>query len=143
MRNYLFKFLDFRVTSVHFQINESWKSSRKPVKVSPALKIGFQEAKEKNGVKVVLEVDLDGTDKPFTFAVQVAGIFEFQEKVPRKDLIRIAEVNCAAILFPYLRETIADLTRRSGFPPLHLGPVNFMALYDAKEGKKKKDTKKP
>jgi len=33
------------------------------------------------------------------------------------------------VLFPYVRETIADATLRAGYPPVHLQPINFEALY--------------
>jgi preprotein translocase subunit SecB len=43
------------------------------------------------------------------------------------------------IISPYIRETIADLTRSAGFPPLHLNPINFVEL--AKQTvKEKKDS---
>ncbi|MFM7118681.1 MAG: protein-export chaperone SecB, partial [Gammaproteobacteria bacterium] len=32
-------------------------------------------------------------------------------------------------LFPYVRETIDSLVTRGGFPPVHLAPVNFDALF--------------
>jgi preprotein translocase subunit SecB len=34
-----------------------------------------------------------------------------------------------AVLFPYAREVISDMTIRGGFPPLILSPVNFDSLY--------------
>jgi len=36
---------------------------------------------------------------------------------------------CPNILFPFVREIIADLVTRGGFPQLLLAPVNFEALY--------------
>jgi hypothetical protein len=33
------------------------------------------------------------------------------------------------VLFPYVRETIADAVTRAGFPPVHLDPINFEVLY--------------
>ena len=38
-------------------------------------------------------------------------------------------INCPNVLFPYLRETLADAVGRAGFPPVHLAPINFEALY--------------
>jgi len=32
-------------------------------------------------------------------------------------------------LYPYVRETIASLIGKTGFPAIQLSPVNFMALY--------------
>lgn len=36
---------------------------------------------------------------------------------------------CPNLLFPYAREVVADLVAKGGFPPMHLAPVNFDALY--------------
>ncbi|MCI0654545.1 MAG: protein-export chaperone SecB [Methylococcaceae bacterium] len=36
---------------------------------------------------------------------------------------------CPNLLFPYAREVVADLVTKGGFPPMHLAPVNFDALY--------------
>jgi len=38
----------------------------------------------------------------------------------------LKNVNCRAIIFPYLREYISDLTKRAGFTPLFLPPFNFV-----------------
>lgn len=38
-------------------------------------------------------------------------------------------VNCPALLFPFLRRIVADVTREGGFPPLFLDPIDFASLY--------------
>jgi len=60
-------------------------------------------------------------------AVQ-AGIFQLRN-VPPDDLRPLLGIACPTILFPYLREAISDLVTRGGFPPVHLAPVSFEALY--------------
>jgi len=57
-----------------------------------------------------------------------AGIFQIRN-VPSADLEAILAIPCANIIFPYLRESVADLISRAGFPPIHLAPVNFDAMY--------------
>jgi preprotein translocase subunit SecB len=66
----------------------------------------------------------------FLVEASQAGIFEIRN-VPEADLDPILGIACANILFPYARETIADLISRAGFPPIHLAPVNFEAMYAA------------
>ncbi|MBF0496404.1 MAG: protein-export chaperone SecB, partial [Deltaproteobacteria bacterium] len=65
---------------------------------------------------------------PFYFDLSVAGLFEFNETIDEKLLQQFAKINCPAIIFPYLREALADLTRRSGFPALHLPVTNFVEM---------------
>ncbi len=64
----------------------------------------------------------------FLVEVAQAGIFEISG-VPEPDLAPILGIACPNILFPYSRETVADLVGRAGFPALHLSPVNFEAIY--------------
>jgi preprotein translocase subunit SecB len=61
-----------------------------------------------------------------------AGIFQIRN-VPESDLEPILGIACPNILFPYARETVADLVARAGFPPIHLAPVNFEAMYAARK----------
>ena len=46
-------------------------------------------------------------------------------------------VNCPALLFPFVRRLIADITRDSGFPPLWLDPIDWGALYTRRLGELK------
>lgn len=57
-----------------------------------------------------------------------AGVFRIQN-VPESDLEPVLAVACANIVFPYLRESVADMVGRAGFPPIYLVPVNFEGMY--------------
>jgi preprotein translocase subunit SecB len=57
-----------------------------------------------------------------------AGIFTIKG-VPPDRLQPVMAIHCPTVLFPYVRETIADATQRAGYPPVHLHPINFEALY--------------
>src|SRR5262247_492938 len=58
------------------------------------------------------------------FLVEVAQAAIFQiRNVPEAELDPILGVACSNILFPYARETVADLITRAGFPPIHLAPI--------------------
>ncbi len=79
----------------------------------------------------------DGENAPFSFAIEGIGRFVFKEEPPTEIVEGIARVNGAAMIFPYLREAIADLTRRAGVPPLHLQPVNFVAMLGTEKSEAK------
>jgi preprotein translocase subunit SecB len=64
----------------------------------------------------------------FLVEVTQGGVFQIRN-VPSSELSPILGIACPNILFPYLRESVSDLTVRAGFPPVLLNPVNFEALY--------------
>jgi len=57
-----------------------------------------------------------------------AGVFRI-DGVPLSDIQPILGIHCPNVLFPYIREAIADAIIRAGFPPVHLDPINFEVLY--------------
>jgi preprotein translocase subunit SecB len=57
-----------------------------------------------------------------------AGIFTIKG-VPADQMQPVIAIHCPTVLFPYVRETIADATLRAGYPPVHLQPINFESLY--------------
>ena len=57
-----------------------------------------------------------------------AGLFTIRG-VPQAQLQPVIAIHCPTVLFPYVRETIADATTRAGYPPVHLAPINFEVLY--------------
>ena len=83
-------------------------------------------------VVVTVTVSAKSGDKTlFLVEGAQAGIFQIVN-VPDADLEPILAIACPNILFPYARETVADLIARAGFPPIHLAPVNFEAMYAAR-----------
>lgn len=64
----------------------------------------------------------------FIVEVEQAGIFTIRG-FPEENLKPMLGSYCPGIIFPYARETVADLVSRAGFPQLNLAPVNFDALY--------------
>ena len=57
-----------------------------------------------------------------------AGIFEMKN-LPAEALQHLANVNCPAIVYPYLRANLADIITRTGLPPVHMPEVSFEGLY--------------
>lgn len=64
----------------------------------------------------------------FLIEAAQAGIFTIKG-VPPDQLQPVISIHCPTVLFPYAREAIADAIGRAGYPPLHLAPINFEALY--------------
>jgi preprotein translocase subunit SecB len=86
---------------------------------------------EKDIYESVLTVTVtakSGDKTMFLVEAAQAGIFTIRG-VPADRLQPVIAIHCPTVLFPYVRETIADATTRAGYPPVHLAPINFEALY--------------
>lgn len=126
----------------HFKLNVDFKADQKtPIEISYETNISYKI--DNNLVNVVVSVSSANEQQPFTFSVAVLGVFEFKEKPKDEDIDKIANINCASIIYPYLRESVADLSRRASLPPFHMDIINFVAMYEAnKHESKSADTEK-
>lgn len=101
---------------------------------SPHVEVGLKtrgEQIDRDVYECVLTVTLTAKTSDRTlFLVEAsqAGIFTIRG-VPPEHLQPVIAINCPTVLFPYLRETLADAVGRAGFPPVHLAPINFEVLY--------------
>ena len=108
---------------------QSFKTSE-----APQVEVGLRsrgEQIEPDIYECVLTITLTAKTSDRTlFLVEAsqAGIFTIRG-VPPEHLQPVLAINCPNVLFPYLRETLADAVGRAGFPPVHLAPINFEALY--------------
>ncbi|HKZ96970.1 MAG TPA: protein-export chaperone SecB [Hyphomicrobiaceae bacterium] len=57
-----------------------------------------------------------------------AGLFKIAN-LPENALEPFLLIHCPALIFPFLRRLVADLTREGGFPPLLLDPIDFAGLF--------------
>ncbi|MDE2149823.1 MAG: protein-export chaperone SecB [Gammaproteobacteria bacterium] len=65
----------------------------------------------------------------FLVEAQQAGVFEIKGFGQGPELGALLGAYCPSLLFPFARETIADLIQRGGFPPVLLQPIDFNAAY--------------
>jgi preprotein translocase subunit SecB len=132
----------------HFAVNPDFKPEKdRPIEIGYGINVSFD--KRDKMVNVVVSIASDKETQPFTFNIATAGLFNFSKLPQKQELEKVAHVNCASIIFPYIRESLADLTRRAGLPPFHIDPVNFINIYEeqkkaqaADAGKKGKGAKK-
>lgn len=76
------------------------------------------EAKEEDNTIFVLETIYSGL-----FTVQA------EDEVLEKVLL----IECPALLFPFARRIIANVSQDGGLPPLMLSPIDFAELYSRKK----------
>ena len=73
-----------------------------------------------------------GEKSVFLVEVTQGGIFQIRN-VPQKELDVVLGITCTNMLFPYAREVVSDAVVRAGFPPVVLAPINFEAIYQARQ----------
>jgi preprotein translocase subunit SecB len=101
---------------------------------APHVEVGLRtrgEQIDQNLFECVLTITVtakSGDKTLFLVEVAQAGLFRIQG-VPMADIQPIMGIHCPSVLFPYVRETIANAIIRAGFPPVHLDPINFEVLY--------------
>ena len=129
------KFVNFALLKVNFSLNQEYKEDSADTVVAPDISIRHEFREKDKQLIVILGLRQIKGNIPYRFEIESGGIFQFENIPDEKMLKQLATINCPAILFPYVRETIADLTRRAGFPPLHLNPINFIQLAKEQEAK--------
>ena len=135
-----FSIAGIRLNEAHFAINHGYKTGKsKPIEIKHTLEIAYKKTDEM--LHVLVSVSSDAENQPFRFSVAWEGTFVFEEMPDKEKLDRIIHINCASIIYPYVRESIADLTRRADMPSLNLAPFNFVAMYE--DGQKKESLEPP
>jgi preprotein translocase subunit SecB len=101
---------------------------------APQIEVGLRTSGdqiEPDVYETVLTITLTaktGDKTLFLVEASQAGIFTIRG-VPPDQISGVLAVHCPTVIFPYIRETLADAVSRAGFPPVHLAPINFEALY--------------
>ncbi|MEO7761420.1 MAG: protein-export chaperone SecB [Casimicrobiaceae bacterium] len=101
---------------------------------SPQIEVSLQTRGEPVGDSIfesVLTITVTakvGEQTIFLVEVAQAGIFQLRN-IPEADMQPILGIHCPNILFPYARENISSAITHAGYPPVHLAPINFEALY--------------
>jgi preprotein translocase subunit SecB len=80
--------------------------------------------------------------KIYELELVYGGLFKI-ESMPQQALEPFLLINCPALIFPFARRLIADITREGGFPPLLLDPIDFSQLYLSKRQQVASNDKKP
>ena len=84
-----------------------------------------------NNHEVVLTITIEAKEDEQTFflvELQQAGLFRIAG-YDEAEFKAIIGSYCPNILFPYARESVANIVSKGGFPEFLLQPINFDALY--------------
>lgn len=80
-------------------------------------------------ISATITAKLGNGDVAFLIEVHQCGIFSVRGFSSVEEVEAVLGTYCLHQVFPFARESVADLVQRAGFPPILLQPVNFDALY--------------
>ena len=106
----------------------------KTPQIDLALDLNIQRLPEEDYYEVEIAISAKAlSDKQTLFIVDLkyAGIFHLIN-IPKDQAQMLLAVHCPALIFPYARKIIADVTQDGGFQPLMIDPVDFGVLYSKK-----------
>ena len=126
---------DILVNSVEFKMDENYKNLDEA-----GLRFGFSsetyESEDESMYKITTTTTVDnGEDKNLDIKLVMSGYFGFEQEgdldEDRKN--HFIEKNTLAIIFPYIRSYITNLTAQSGAEPIIIPPININALIESEK----------
>ena len=99
--------------------------------------VNFSSVRNIDGEKGTLIIDTDlkllKNEKVFVnLLTKHVGLFSLDDN-PNLNMDEFLKCHAAALVFPYIRESISDITCKAGMNPVILPPMNIIALLKDKE----------
>ena len=110
-------------------------------KVNVALDVHIKNLSDENVFEVSLHIEVSTFQEDealFNVELKYAGVFSLMNLSGDHQNMVLA-VHCPAMLFPYARKIISDVTQDGGFQPLMIDPIDFGMLYHKKIMEKKRE----
>ncbi|MEZ5841668.1 MAG: protein-export chaperone SecB [Hyphomicrobiales bacterium] len=114
--------------------NPNAPASLQPKQQQPQIQIGVNvngQPRSETDFEVSLKIEArggSGNDVLFNIEVEYGGLVRVQN-VPPEHVHATVLIEGPRLLFPFVRQIVADATRNGGFPPLMIDPIDFAQLY--------------
>ncbi len=97
-----------------------------PLPLGLGVELALSNDKRRGAIRVILNTD--ETQKPlYVLDISLVALIQAIRGHENMTVEQYATVNGAALLMPFLRELVANLTSRGRFGPVWLNPVNLAA----------------
>lgn len=92
---------------------------------------GLENRPESREVVLTVTVEAKSDEQSiFVCEVHMAALVTLGNQLSQDAMGRMVGARVPEILFPYVRQTVADLVVRGGFLPIMLQPLDFDAIYE-------------
>lgn len=128
------KFENYVVNNINYTRNDGYDNESGNIEISPSFFAKIYYANTRAIVEINVEINNNQDNAPFILEASVSGFFElgddeFEENHDMSELKQMLSSNALAILYPYVRNLVSDITLKSNeFPALTLPLINFVDL---------------
>ena len=123
VKNLTVRMEKYRIRSLRLAINDAYSGD--DIELGINIKYKSDYSYKDKSINCFFLLFIGGDNFPFSLSIEYEGLFYLNKRVPKKEAESLCKINCPAILFPFLRECVADVTRRAGLDPIILPSVNF------------------
>lgn len=135
----MISFEGYKVIKIDYKINQDFSETTEPVSNDVDFNIKFavnsEESKAVVELAAIVNNNYQQNNKPLYLNVVIIGIYSFQSSLEDDKLKTLLETNAVAILFPYLRAIISQITVNCGIPPILLPTLNIVEFLKKKSKK--------
>jgi preprotein translocase subunit SecB len=97
---------------------------------------------ENNVYEIILSIAAHATideETVFLLELEYGGVFTLNCEA--ESINPLAYIECPRLLFPFARAILSNITREGGFPPLMLGSVDFVTMFQRETETRKAEAK--
>lgn len=129
----MIRFNEYQTTKINFNINKNFSTDANQIEVTPIFKRNVKHYKNDYFI-IEITVIINEIEKPMPFTCEVIleGLFHLNNSLEKLEKNFMLD-NATAILFPYLRTTVATVTQLSGLPVYNLPVINITEYFRVKE----------
>ncbi len=117
------------IDNIYMKINLDFQWPQEPVDLKPTFVRNVIKQSDNSAV-VVIDFNIkEDISSPFALHLSIGGLFELNDWEKTVEGKLLMSDNASAILFPFLRQAISEITTMSGLPPYVLPITNVAALF--------------
>lgn len=134
-------FTDYYISSADIKIKKLDLNVKRSLGININHSIDIMKKEEnapfKGKVTLVCNIEDEGVLK---LNVSITGIFTSNSDITEERFIDMCNVNGAAILFPFLRGAVADISRTCNIQPIIIPVINVVNMLKQRKEAKKENT---
>lgn len=133
MKEGIIKFNGYYMEDMNYSRNNNYEFTSEYFDLSPQFLFKIVVSEDTpNKYNLIMGARVGYLDQsPFLAEVIIRGFFEIRDgQNEEKELENLYIINSSAILFPYLRSTLTDITSKSDHDPVMLPTFNFHTIID-------------